>query len=194
MFLSSPSTRQPPQESEDRAWIERIRRGDRQAFDRLLADYHRDLIRFASYYVSSPEVAEEVVMDVFIAIWRMGYRWCPRGALRAYLYGAVRNGSLAYLRRQRLSFEAGVRPEELAHQSRADELLHCAETQRLVAETVGGLPERRRVVFSLARFHGLSYAEIAAILGISSKTVEKHMGLALQTLRERLAVLLEVSR
>ena len=61
------------------------------------------------------------------------------------------------------------------------------EIDAALNEAVNGLPERCREVFELSRVHGLRYAEIAATLGISIKTVEAQMGKALRILRERLA-------
>jgi RNA polymerase sigma-70 factor (ECF subfamily) len=61
-----------------------------------------------------------------------------------------------------------------------------AELQRLAAAAVSRLPERRREVFRLAREEGLSYQEIADILGLSTQTVANHMSLALADLRTAL--------
>ena len=61
------------------------------------------------------------------------------------------------------------------------------ELAAALKEAMGALPERCREVFELSRVQGLRYAEIAAVLGISIKTVEGQMGRALRILRERLA-------
>jgi RNA polymerase sigma-70 factor (ECF subfamily) len=61
------------------------------------------------------------------------------------------------------------------------------ELERAVREAIASLPERAREVFQLSRDRGLKYAEIAVLLGISVKTVEKRMGQALAELRDRLA-------
>ena len=176
----------------DEAWIRQIQAGDPHAFDRLIERHSRDLVKFAQLYVQSREVAEEVVLDVFVGIWRLGRRWELRGALRPYLYGATRKECFAYLRTRRLDLADGRAPERAADGGGADQALRYKELRRALAQTVAAFPERRRQVFSLSRYHGLTYAEIAAVLGISVKTVEKHMALALKTLRERLAPFLSL--
>jgi RNA polymerase sigma-70 factor (ECF subfamily) len=74
-----------------------------------------------------------------------------------------------------------------------DHQLFEHELAGLVERLVGELPEQRRLIFSLSRDHGLSYAEIAQALDISIKTVETQMGRALRQLRERVRALWNVS-
>ena len=61
------------------------------------------------------------------------------------------------------------------------------EIEVALRKAVAGLPDRCREVFELSRVHGLKYAEIAQVLGVSVKAVEAQMGKALQRLREQLA-------
>ena len=68
-----------------------------------------------------------------------------------------------------------------------DELLEETLLQEEVAAAIADLPERRREVFVLARFHGLSYQEIADVLGVSQQTVANQMSSALSQLRELLS-------
>ena len=181
--MTSPAT-QPRKEE---AWVQQIQAGDLRAFDGLIERYSRDLVKFARLYVQSREVAEEIVVDVFVGMWKQGQRWQLRGALRPYLYGATRKGCFAYLRTRRLKLSDGHAWEGATGEGEAEHTLRYKELRRALGQAVAVFPERRRQVFSLSRYHGLTYAEIAAVLGISVKTVEKHMALALKTLRERLA-------
>ncbi len=85
--------------SAERAWADRIRGGDRTAFEALYRKYWQPLYAFAFRYVRSKEDAEEVVQDVFFRIWRGRADWVPAGAVRNYVYCAVRNAARDRLER-----------------------------------------------------------------------------------------------
>src|SRR2546425_6849159 len=78
-------------DADERAWADRIRAGDMDAFEALYRAYWQRLYAFAFRYVHSKEDAEEVTQDVFFRIWRGRAAWIPAGAVRNYLYLSVRN-------------------------------------------------------------------------------------------------------
>ncbi len=130
-------------------------------------------------------------MDVFISIWRRSQAWRPHGAFRVYLFGATRRRSYDYLRRRRKTVPLDERLVTRVEGGPWEDI-RMDELQRALWGAINAFPPRRREVFVLSRFHGLRYTEIAAILGISVKTVEKHMGLALRQLRKRLGPFLSL--
>ena len=187
-----PAMNPATQPESEEVWIAQIQAGSPQAFDWLIERYSRDLIKFGQLYVQSREVAEEIVLDVFVNIWKMGQRWQPRGALKPYLYGAVRKQCFAYQRGRRLAMGDPAALESLAGTEATEQTLRYKELRHALAQAVAAFPDRRRQVFALSRYHGMTYAQIAAVLGISIKTVEKHMVLALKNLRDRLAPFLSL--
>jgi len=123
-----------------------------------------------------------------LELWRRREQLADAESPRAYLLRTTRNRALNHLRHQRVeqrgaAFAAGPAEAEPLGASRvvADEL------GMALAEAVAALPARCREVFELSRVQGLSYAEIAHTLAISTKTVENQMGKALRSLRGRLA-------
>src|SRR5207302_535539 len=86
-------------DAHERAWADRIRAGDMDAFERLYRAYWQRLYVFAFRYGHVKEDAEEVVQDVFFRIWRGRADWVPAGAVRNYLYLAVRNAARDRLER-----------------------------------------------------------------------------------------------
>ena len=80
----------------------RIRAGDESACEALYRAYRGPLWRFAYSYVRSPEVAEELVQEVFLALWRNRGEAGARGCLRTWLYAAIRNQALNHLRHERI--------------------------------------------------------------------------------------------
>lgn len=167
---------------------ERIRCGDQKAFKRLFHLHYEPLCRFACGYVKTMAVAEDLVQEVFLDLWRRRHNWYPDQSGKAYLYGAVRNQALKHLRhmrsRQRMEDEQKRRPSPVQETPAC--VLHHQEVQQAAQQAIDELPERRRHIFILSRQHDLTYKEIAMLLGISVKTVETQVGRALEFLRNRL--------
>ena len=181
--------------SSDEEWAARIRAGDYAAFERLFRANYDSLVYFVIGYVRRPEVAEEIVQDVFFNIWRSRRRWNPRGALNAYLFGAARNNSLKYLKRQRLVARIKDELSDLTapHTRTPDRDVELRDFNRALRRAVDELPDRRRQVFLLSREQGLTYAQIAAVMDISVNTVENQMVKAIKSLRKALASYLTVA-
>ena len=170
------------------ALVAALRAGDERAFETLFRAYHAPLCSFAHRYVRAPDVAEELVQEVFLHLWQQRAAWEGRGALKTYLYTAVRNAAVSYLRHERVAQRRSA--ETLALFDRpplaADRAAASHETAAAVRAAVDRLPERCRLVFTLNREQGLTYTEIAATLGLSVKTVDTQMGRALKALRKYL--------
>lgn len=160
----------------------------------MRAHYAR-LCNFAARFLGSGEVVEDIVQDVFLAIWqrRVEFRY---GDPLPYLYQAVRNRAVMHARRMAVR-QRWVEREEIGDRAResvdAAASVEAAELSRRIEEALGSLPHRCRLIFTMSREQDLTYAEIARTLGISVKTVEVHMGRALKNLRTHLADYLTVA-
>lgn len=180
-----------PYENRDRdlQWARQIRAGDDSAFEALFRTYANRLCAFVDQHVHAPEVAEEIVQDLFLEIWHRRDQWRPKTNVRAYLYKAARNKALDYLDHQRVvdawKQQAGI--EETTGSPAPEENLRQKELTRAVQAAIDQLPERRRLIFILNRRHGMTYAEVAEMLDISVHTVETQMSRAFKTLRKLLA-------
>lgn len=168
--------------------VERLRQGDTQAFDAIFRTWYGPLVGTAERMLRDRAVAEELVQDVMLELWRRRETLAPGSSPQAYLFQATRNRVLNHLRHLKIAQRS--EPEiqsESAPASSADEAVVAQEVSVAVQHAIQSLPDRCREVFELSRVHGLKYSEIASQLGISVKTVEAQMGKALRTLRERLA-------
>ncbi|HEX6533974.1 MAG TPA: RNA polymerase sigma-70 factor [Gemmatimonadaceae bacterium] len=178
----------------ERAWVARSRSGDVDAFESIFRRYYEHLCLFAERLLRSPDSARDAVQDVFVAIWRQKASCQGCDNLRVYLFTAVRNRVLKLLRhrnvvnrtRARMALEHrspghGAAPETPEEESDAREL--AAAVERIIQQ----LPERSREAYLLHRRDGLSYAEIAAVMDVSVRTVENHIARALRGLREGLS-------
>ena len=168
--------------------LARIRQGDEQAFDTLFRRFYAPLVGLGESLLKTRAVAEEIVQDVMLEVWRRRESIRLEESWRAYLFRATRNRALNELRHFGVEKrgEPWARGAESADATALSGLVN-AELDAAVAEAVNALPEPVREVFSLSRANGLKYSEIAQVLGISVKTVEARMSRALKELRGRLA-------
>lgn len=160
----------------------------RHSFEALFQEYYTPMCRFAFTLVNSSESAEEIVLDVFLKIWKNRDNLVVKSSLQSYLFTSVRNQSIDYLRksmRQRTQSEE-ICPELPSDYNSPEECTISEELELLIEAAIDALPTQGRKIFRLSRDQGMKYHEIAAHLNISIKTVETHMGRSLRCLRERL--------
>lgn len=173
---------------DERELLLRLRQGDDGAYEAIFRQWYAPLVATTAVLLRDRGPAEEVVQDVLLELWRRRATFTLETSLRAYLFQATRNRALNFLRRQRV--EARGEPTIAANlptPEPADSEVREAELAVAIQSAIAGLPDRCREVFELSRIQGLKYAEIAAELGISVKTVEAQMGKALRVMREKLA-------
>jgi RNA polymerase sigma-70 factor (ECF subfamily) len=172
----------------ERELQERIRAGDEGAFDSVFRAHYAQLVRMAESVVRERALAEEIAQEVMLELWRRRESLQVEQTFRAYLIRSTRNRALNHIRHERIvTREAAFAAIDPPTSPSAEDELLGVELEQAVRDAVGALPENCRQVFQLSREQGLKYAEIAAVLEISIKTVEKRMGQALSELRGRLA-------
>jgi len=178
------------EERSDEALMERVRDGHRDSLRILLERYWSSLVGYAAGFVGGRDPAKDVVQDTFIRVWTKREEWSSGGSVSAYLYRIVRNLSLN-ARRDRSTARrhddlCGVTRAREDPPRRPDEALEAASLRAEVEAAIEALPERRREVFVLSRFHGLTHREIAETMEISPQTVSNQMTAALAELRRTL--------
>jgi RNA polymerase sigma-70 factor (ECF subfamily) len=135
-------------------------------------------------YVRDLDEAKSLVHEVFVTVWEKFDTLPSDTNYKSYLYTAVRNRSLNYIRdRKKLSILEHVKEEDYTEVNTA---LETSELEQRIELAIQSLPEKCRMVFELNRVEGLKYAQIADKMGISIKTVEAQMSKALSVLREHL--------
>jgi RNA polymerase sigma-70 factor (ECF subfamily) len=177
----------------DVALLARIRSGDAGALESLLKQYWVQLATYAARLLDSEDAAEDVVQEAFIRLWEHRERWSLEGSVRALLYTITRNAALDQRKgtRRRQRIQAGSRDASREVATPADHT-QGQELQDAVEAAIADLPTRRKEVFMLARYDGLSYSQIGEVMGISPQTVANHFSLALADLRCSLAPYLDV--
>lgn len=168
--------------------IEGLIEGNVKIFDYIFHYYYSGMVVFAMKYTNSKGLAEDLVQDIFIKLWTRRTQITITTSLKAYLFSALRNRCIDYLRREN---RRGLKENE----SMADKevplnpqsLLVEAELRELINTAIGKLPPACREIFIMNRFEGLIAAEIAEKKGLSVRTVEKQIGNALKRMRKHLS-------
>jgi len=154
-------------------------------FEWLFSQWYGPLCRVALRMMRDKDAAEDIVQEVFVKFWHKRESLSPDLDAKAYLYKAVYNASLNYLKIQKRERRPEKLPEAVASGSADGQMLHD-ETLRAVETGIEELPPACKDVFLLSRYEELSYKEIAQTLDISVKTVEAHISKALRILRKHL--------
>lgn len=140
-------------------------------------------------YVKRHEVAEDLLQDLFANIWSKRGNLLKEKNTEAYLFVSARN--LLYNHLKQIVEEAlpPLQEDVLSFSSEhVEETIRYRETAASYYEALVSLSPQRRRAFVLSREQGLSYQEIAQQMGISPRTVEKHISEALQLLKGKLTV------
>lgn len=161
-----------------------ISNGSEQAFNEAFDLYYSRLCFFADQVLRDFDLSRSVVQQVFVDLWIKRDR-LQVDSLKSYLYQSVRNATLDVLKHKKaeskyLSTLEKEEPVQIA--DRMEE----AELANRINRAIQNLPEKCREIFVLCRFEELKYAEIAAQLNISVKTVEMQITIAMKKLRKEL--------
>jgi len=170
---------------EDHDLAIRIRRGDRDAFKFFFEKYETGLLSFLISKGMDKQRAEDLLQQAFMIIWEKRSDIKPNRSLRTFLFTLSYNRILNYFRNTRKTepdlvykwTDEGPNPE---YQPETTEVIKAIQRE------LEQMPERRRKVFEFCYLQQFTYHETAGAMGISIKTVEKHMTLALRDLRKAL--------
>ncbi len=161
---------------------------DQPEFERLFKTHFAHLCNFARQYVHDEDAAQDITQKVFIRLWEKRAEMDPQQSIKSYLFTAVRNRCLNYLRdnkkyrSQVLDLDCG----EIDFSREDEDHLAAEDLRRRIEQALSTLPEKCRLVFEMSRYRQMKYQEIADELNIAPKTVEAHMSKALKTLRAAL--------
>jgi RNA polymerase sigma-70 factor, ECF subfamily len=182
-----------PADVRDEDLLRRIETGDDGAFRELFARYAAVAHALAFRLVRQAQVAEEIVQEAFLAVWRNSERFDrTRGSVRSWLMGTVHHRAVDAVRREQAQRR---RADEAATLGRSipddpgDEILRAVDLpreRRSVRDALAELPEAQRDVIQKMYFEGLSQSQIAERTGLPLGTVKSRTLLGMRRLRERL--------
>ncbi|HZH74033.1 MAG TPA: RNA polymerase sigma-70 factor [Mariniphaga sp.] len=174
--------------NDEMAVYHRMIEGDKNAFQFFFEVYHLDIYYFINMYVNNESISEELVQDIFIDFWEKRRKIKIQTSVKSYLLQMAKNRSLNFLRHEKvkLNTHLNIANTTVMTYEMPSSTLDSEELRDLIEKAVQKLPSKCRQIFRLAREEEYSYKQIADQLGISSKTVENQMGIALRKLRDYL--------
>lgn len=187
MSNTTPITRR--EDHTDNELLLLIQHGDKQAFSLLYHRYYLLLCNKAYKHLPEEGAVEEVVQDVFVALWTKANTLDALDNVSAWLFAALRKSILHELRHEytRRKYDEQLKQlPKIDYQQSDDEIVYAKETEEKIHGVINTLSPQCREAFILSRFERMSYKDIAQQMNISVKTVEKHISKALQVLREEL--------
>ena len=169
--------------------IRRIRNGDKKEFESLFRSSYVSLVLYAKTLIKDHDTAEEIVQDLFFRLWQDKEKINIESSLNGYLFRSVHNKCLHYIEHSRVVIRHAEEMiyRQTENQESPSDILNYKELQEKIARILERLPAKCGKIFTMSRFEGLKYTEIAEKLSVSVKTVEANMGRALKEFRKELA-------
>src|SRR5262245_19171629 len=157
-----------------------FRDGDERAFDALFERWAGRVLRFVERMVRDAGVAEELVQETFLRVWRARERYVPEARFSTWLFTIAGNAARNELRRPFRGQphdslddpHEGAKLALAAHDPPSDALVDARRTGQGLEAALAALPERQREALWLRAVEGLSYAEVAQALDTSEKSVK----------------------
>lgn len=179
-------------------WKRIVDENDQKAFSHFFDHFYPRLFTYCIQLVKLPSGAEEVVSDVIFNLLKNRSNFKSIERIGPYLYRSVKNKSLTWLRDQKknLNFEGIEQAEDYIIEEPDNAVLFPVDQDilKLLETSINKLPAQRQLVYRLVREDGLLLEEVAELLSLSVRTIEKHLEMAIKVLCQHLKVHLQDQR
>ncbi len=168
----------PVSSPDDKVLLMRAAEGDEMAFEQLYARHSAALFTYLTRLVRHRDIAEEILQETFVSVWQQAALFQGRSSVKTWVFRIAHHKAVSWLRRNReplhLDDDFPLRDDASA--------LDAWEKIETVREALSGLSPKHRAVIELAYGQGMTYKEIAWVLGCPLGTVKSRMKYALQHL------------
>lgn len=161
-----------------------VRDGDERAFDAMFLRWYPQVKKFLTILLKDPTLAEDLAQTVFMKVWLYRTRLEPSKSLKNYLFVLSRNGAMDVFKAKRFFTDTKTAPVERPGSDRTEYRTEFSEARSRILRAVEEMPDQRKQVFKMSRFQSMPNDRIASELGLSVRTVEKHLQLALRDIRK----------
>lgn len=170
---------------EDSRLIELLREGDPLSFEILFQKYYVRFYNFVFNLTKNSQAAEDIIQNVFMKIWINRASLRPDQSIHNYIYVLSKREMLNHIRDRKayVQVERLVMAEQPSEEV-TDQSMALKELDERIRRFIADMPEQRRKVFLLSRYRGLTNKEIAEMMGLSVRTVDRHINLALTSLKK----------
>lgn len=169
--------------------ISKVLAGDMKAFKVLFDTYYPQVRFFVLGIVKDAFATDDIAQNVFIKVWTKRALIDPEKSFNNYLYSITKNEVIDYFR-SKVAAESLDTVKQIQDQDNTGEMIESvydlSHIKDIVIREIERMPLQRRSVFIMSRMQGLSNDEIAEKLHLSKRTVERHLNMALHTLKEKL--------
>lgn len=170
--------------------IFQIQRDNEYAFKQLYQEYYAKVVTFIAGIIKKREIARDLAQDVFVNLWLNRKTLDVSRNLQNYLFVASRHAAINYLKKE---LSVTSEPIEAMHTDigsdiTVEDTLFAKEIRLLIEMIVSEMPEQRQRIYRMSREQGVSNEEIASRLGISKRSVENQISLALKEIRQAITV------
>jgi RNA polymerase sigma-70 factor (ECF subfamily) len=162
-------------------WKRICENDDLNAFEALHTQYYAQLCNFVYSYLKERESCEEVVSDVFVALWQKRKELTAIRNIQSYLYTCSKNLSIDLIRKNAIRIQPDTNLYEIDIPDLDENLLspiELAEFRGNLQNAIDQLPPQCQLIFKMLINDQLAYKEIAEILNLSRKTVEAQIAIA----------------
>lgn len=155
------------------------------AFTVLYAKYAPKCRMFVRAMTKDPSAAEDITHDIFVKIWLKRELVSKADSFSSYLFRMVRNAVLDHYESNAIKRRYATRQRMAGEEFRelVEEKVNLDDLELIIFKTVSGMPDQRRRIFSLSRYHGMENKDIATLCGLNIRTVENHITNALADIR-----------
>lgn len=162
-----------------------LREGDPLSFEILFQKYYVRFYNFVFNLTKNSQAAEDIIQNVFMKIWINRANLCPDQSIHNYIYVLSKREMLNHIRDRKayVQVERLVMAEQPSEEV-TDQSMSLKELDERIRRFIADMPEQRRKVFLLSRYRGLTNKEIAEMMGLSVRTVDRHINLALTSLKK----------
>ncbi len=171
---------------DDATLIQSLKNGEKQAYSRLVEQYHHELCAYAHSLGRDREMAQDIVQNVFFRIWKKRHQLCTDQSCKSFLYKSVYNEFIDQYRKNRAVLTLEKKHIEVVEDFIEKDEATIQKIFNLVQKEIHSLPPKSRRVFMLSKQEGLTNMEIAEHLNISLKTVEAHITKSFSLLRAKM--------
>jgi len=175
--------------SSDSELVEKLRKGDLNAFDQIFEKYGDRLFGFALSYLKSKEDAEGLVQEVFLKVWGNRKSLKTESSLKSYLFTIAYHNICGLFRKKKIHDKYKVENDFSSKKTiNPEEQFDYKSTLEQIDQLIEKLPEKQQVIFIKSRKEGKCTKEIADEMNISPGTVDNQISAALKFLREKISV------
>ena len=181
----------------ERELVRRAREGDQSAFEQLVTDNEKRIYDLCRRLTGDPEDAADLAQEAFLNAWRGLGRFQGESAFSTWLYRLASNACIDFLRKEKrrgrlASLTLSLDDEEEGRQAELPDLRYApeeelarSEDRRALAQALESISPEHRQVLVMREIHGLSYAQIAQVLGLEEGTVKSRIARARAALRKK---------